>query len=105
MKRFFGMMPSSEIGKEGSYIDNFGMNVNIDAGPHGWTIHWADASCTYRDEDNTTEVNFKTAYDTANEKVGPLKEVEKSGCKVVNKVTPMSQRVSSSCEACGMDVD
>ena len=72
MKRCFGMMPVEEVFIRGRYKDTCGLPVMIEAGPRGWTIIWADYSADYKDVEDTTENNFKTAYDTAIESVGPL---------------------------------
>ncbi len=76
MNRFFGMMPSKEIEKKGHFVETDGSPVDIDAGPHGWTVHWCDHSTLYKDVDATTEENFQEALKTANSKAphGPLKE-------------------------------
>lgn len=76
MNRFFGMMPSEEIKKRGHFEETDGSPVSIDAGPHGWTIHWCDHSTLYKDVDATTEENFQEALRIANEKAPhpPLKE-------------------------------
>lgn len=77
MKRFCGMMPSSEIEKSKQYMDGSGLKITIEAGMHGWTITYADASTKYRDIDSTTDDNFKTAYDIATKDLGTLTEVNK----------------------------
>lgn len=41
MVRLFGMMPSSEITISKRYLDQHGLKIRIDAGPHGWTVNWA----------------------------------------------------------------
>lgn len=74
MKRFFGMMPSNCVEIIKSFKDSNNLNVTIEAGPKGWTIMWADHSADYRDEDDTSENNFKKAYDIAVDAVGPLRE-------------------------------
>lgn len=68
MKRFFGMMPASEIKKAANFKTEDGHTIRIDAGPHGWTITWADMSSTYRDVDQSTEANFNEALESAKEK-------------------------------------
>lgn len=72
MKRFFGMMPVSEIERTEHFVDERGLSVRIDAGPNGWTVRFADMSSEYKDESIGTEANFKNAYDTAMACVGPL---------------------------------
>lgn len=72
MKRFFGMMPVSEIERTETFVDECGLSVRIDAGPNGWTVRFADMSSEYKDESIGTEANFKNAYDVAVECVGKL---------------------------------
>jgi len=72
MKRFFGMMPVSEIERTEHFVDEYGLSVRIDAGPNGWTVRFADMSSKYKDESIGTEANFKNAYDVAVECVGKL---------------------------------
>lgn len=75
MKRFFGMMPSSEIEIEKHYIDNNGYKITIQAGTNGWTIIYADSSSEFKDVTRTTTENFKEAYDLAVKKLGVLIEI------------------------------
>lgn len=79
MKRIFGLMPSSEIEKSQEYRDQFDLHIGVDAGRHGWTIRWADASCTYNDVDDTTENNFQKALDVLAEKNFELTPIKSSG--------------------------
>lgn len=72
MKRFFGMMPVSEIERTEHFVDEYGMLVLIDAGPNGWTVRFADMSSEYKDESIGTEANFGNAYKVAVECVGKL---------------------------------
>lgn len=76
MKRFFGMMPMSEIERTEHFVDENGLSVLIDAGPNGWTVRFADMSSKYKDESIGTEANFKNAYDVAVECVGKLTPVK-----------------------------
>lgn len=75
MNRFFGIMPAADVEKCKEFRDNSGYRVTIEAGPKGWTIIWADQSTNYLDINDTTENNFKKAYDFAVNQVGPLREV------------------------------
>lgn len=72
MRRFFGMMPVSEIERTEYFVDKYGLSVRIDAGPNGWTVRFADMSSKYMDESIGTDANFKNAYDVAVESVGEL---------------------------------
>lgn len=72
MKRFFGMMPSSEIEKEKRFKDKCDLSITIQAGPNGWTVIYADGSTNYKDEVATTEENFNKAYKVATEALGEL---------------------------------
>ena len=75
MKRFFGMMPSSEIEIEKRYKDKHGYKISIQAGPHGWSIIYADSSSEFKDINNTSNENFKAAYAIASDNLGGLTEV------------------------------
>lgn len=79
MDRIFGMMPWSwsEVEKEELFYDILGLQITIQAGPHGWTVIFADGGTHYVDQDATTEENFNAAYNYAIECLGelsPLKE-------------------------------
>jgi hypothetical protein len=64
MKRFFGMIPSSEVKKQERFKVGLAQsNVTIQAGENGWTILYADGSSEYKDEVDTTENNFNKAMD------------------------------------------
>lgn len=75
MRRFFGMMPSSEIGMERCYKDKDGYRITIQAGVNGWTIIYADASTEFKDITNSTEENFNAAYDLTVSRLGILTEI------------------------------
>lgn len=77
MQRFFGMMPASEVERRESFLDKYDTRVMIDAGPNGWTVRYCDGSSQYKDETKTTDENFQTAYEVANEAVGPLRPMPK----------------------------
>ena len=76
MNRFFGLMPTNEIEKTGIYKDRYGLRVIITAGPNGWTVVYADNATSYNDESVGTEKNFNTAYNVAEDVVGPLTEMK-----------------------------
>lgn len=80
MNRFFGMMPSSEIEKEKSFIDKSNLKVKIQAGINGWTIVWADGGTDYKDICKSTEENFNEAYHTAVKMIGELNEIKEINC-------------------------
>jgi len=61
MKRFFGMMPYSEIKMSKTYVDDLGLKIRIWAGENGWTIYYADSSSEYKDVVDTTLNNFDKA--------------------------------------------
>jgi len=64
MKRFMGMMPSSEVKKEQQFKVGVGqLTVTIQAGENGWTILYADGSSEYKDVVDTTENNFNKAIE------------------------------------------
>lgn len=75
MKRFFGMMPSSEIEIEKKYKDSSNLAITIQAGKHGWTIIYADGGTNYKDVDGTAQGNFDAAYRIAVEQIGQLTEI------------------------------
>ena len=62
MRRFFGMMPSSEIEIEKHYKDENGYKITIQAGVNGWTIIYADSSSDFKDVTISTDENFKENY-------------------------------------------
>jgi hypothetical protein len=57
MKRFFGMMPSSEVKLEKTYVDEFGMKIMIQSSENGWSILYSDGSSEYQDVVDTVENN------------------------------------------------
>ena len=64
MKRFMGMMPSSEVKKEQRFKVGAGqLTVTVQAGENGWTILYADSSSEYKDVVDTTENNFNKAIE------------------------------------------
>lgn len=72
MDRIFGMMPRSEVEREELFSDALGLTITIQAGPHGWTVIFADGGTHYVDQDATTEENFNAAYNNAVECLGDL---------------------------------
>lgn len=76
MRRFFGMMPSSEIGMERCYKDKNGYRITIQAGVNGWAIIYANSSTEFKDTTALIEENFNTAYDLAVRRLGILTEIE-----------------------------
>lgn len=80
MKRFFGMMPSSEVEMSKRYrVGIGGGNVVIDAGKNGWTILYADSSSEYEDVVDTTENNFNRAYEVLKSHFSDIVEIKKNG--------------------------
>ena len=67
MKRFFGMMPSSEVEIIKTFRSNNYGEVTIEAGQHGWTIMFADCSAQYEDIEDTAENNFNKAFEKLKE--------------------------------------
>lgn len=72
MKRFFGMMPSTEIEIEKYYKDKDGYKITIQAGLKGWTIIYADSSTEFRDITTSADENFREAYNLAVNRLGVL---------------------------------
>jgi hypothetical protein len=76
MKRFFGMMPSSEVKREERFKVGVGqLTVTIQAGENGWTILYADSSSEYKDEVDTTDNNFNKAMDVLKTHFGDINKV------------------------------
>lgn len=75
MKRYLGLMPNGCVEITKYFKDRSGFNIMIEAGPEGWTILWADYGVDCCDKNDTSENNFKAAYDKAVESVGPLIEI------------------------------
>jgi hypothetical protein len=64
MKRFYGMMPASEVKKQQQFkVGVSQLTVTIQAGENGWTIIYADSSSEYQDEIDTADNNFNKAMD------------------------------------------
>jgi len=74
MKRFFGMMPSSEVKMSKKFIDSLGLKIIIDAGENGWTIMYADGSTEYKDIVDTTDNNFNMALEILKSHFDDIKE-------------------------------
>ena len=75
MKRFFGMMPSTEIEIEKCYKDEDGYKITIQAGKNGWTIIYADHSTDFKDIIGSANKNFEEAYNLAVNRLGTLTEI------------------------------
>jgi len=69
MERFYGLMPSEEVEQEKTLTDEYGLNILLQAGPHGWSIIWQDYSFDFEDIDGTTEENMQRATDFYNHKI------------------------------------
>ena len=76
MQRFMGMMPSKEIERTVHFKDSHGLKISIDAGPHGWTINYADGGNKYKDVDSTTDANFNEALAEATKDLGELTQLD-----------------------------
>lgn len=75
MKRFFGLMPSSEVKIEKRFKTKSDSYVTIQAGDHGWTIIYDDGSNNYANVDLPAEENFEVAYKIVTNKLGELEEL------------------------------
>lgn len=93
MDRIFGMMPQSEVEKEELYSDTLGLTITIQAGPHGWTVIFADGGTHYVDQDATTEENFNAAYNNAVECLGELNPLNEMPMN-------LSDACAEECECC-----
>lgn len=76
MKRFMGMMPSSEVEILKHYKDDFGLKLTIQASKSGWTVIYSDFSSDYEDCEDTAENNFSKAYKHSKDVLGCIKEIE-----------------------------
>lgn len=92
MKRFMGLMPSSEVEIERHYNEG----IIIQAGKHGWTIIWSDQSSKWEDIDNEPSVNFEIAYSKALESVGSLtlSDCGESNLNVVEACNGISNKLT-----------
>jgi len=63
MKRFMGLMPSSEVAIEKRFLVDVNQIqvVTIQAGYGGWTIIFPDNSTEFKDEKNDPETNYQIA--------------------------------------------
>lgn len=68
MKRFLGLIPKEDIKIDATYRCDLGY-VYIQSNRHGWTIVWADYSCTYKDVETTAEENFDAALNIVKSKI------------------------------------
>ena len=75
MKRFFGMMPSTEIEIEKCYKDEDGYKITIQAGKNGWTVIYADHSTDFKDIISSTNKYFEEAYNLAVNRLETLTEI------------------------------
>ena len=82
MRRFFGLMSRDYVEISKNFIDQNGISILIEAGIKGWSIAWGDGSADWKDEEDTSENNFKKAYNIANAAIGPL--IERNGHKNEN---------------------
>ena len=76
MRRFMGMMPSSEVKREEQF--KVGMNqfkVTIQSGEKGWTILYSDGSSEFKDEIDTTDNNFDKAMKALKTHFGDINKV------------------------------
>lgn len=76
MKRFMGMMPSSEVKKEERYsVGVSQLVITIQSGENGWTILYADGSSEYADVVDTVDNNFEKAMVVLNKHFGDINKV------------------------------
>lgn len=80
MQRFFGRMLSSEVTLEKTYKDKYGLTLRLEAGPHGWTVIYADGGTEYKDIDALPEENLEAAYQQALSHFSELTEVSEPKC-------------------------
>lgn len=80
MQRFFGRMLSSEVTLQKTYKDKYGLTLRLEAGPHGWTVIYADGGTEYKDVDATPEENLEAAYQQALSHFSELTEVSEPKC-------------------------
>ena len=75
MKRFFGMMPSSEVELQKSFEDSLGYRINLEAGPNGWTVMYEDGSTDYKDAVATSEANLDEAVSHLKKTIPDAEEI------------------------------
>lgn len=93
MDRCFGMMPRSEVEREELFSDTLGLTITIQAGPHGWTVIFADGGTHYVDQDATTDENFNAAYNNAVDCLGDLTPIDETPMSVIDEC-------ADECECC-----
>jgi len=72
MDKVLGMMPRKEIEIEERYLDINGYDIVIQAGVHGWSILYSGLSSEFKDIDDSSDNNFKEAYNIATSNLGIL---------------------------------
>ena len=77
MKRMFGLMPVDEVEKEMIFKDESELKIIVQAGPHGYSIIYADCSAEGEDIDGTTDENIERAKKILNSHFSNLTEVNK----------------------------
>jgi len=76
MRRFMGLMPSSEVKREEQFKVGMRQLLTIvQSGENGWTILYEDSSSEYQDEIDTTDNNFKKAMKVLNSHFGDINKV------------------------------
>lgn len=76
MKRMFGLMPVNEVKKEIVFEDELELKIRVQAGPHGYSIIYADGSAEGEDIDGTTDENIERAKKILNSHFRNLTEVK-----------------------------
>jgi len=61
MERFYGVMPSDEVEIEKTLKDENGLDIILQAGPHGWSVIWPNYDYDFLDVDDTAESNMAKA--------------------------------------------
>lgn len=100
MDRIFGMMPQSEVEREEPFSDVLGLTITIQAGPHGWTVIFADGGTHYVDQDATTEENFNAAYNNAIECLGELTPLKEKPMTFDSECADECECCEECCEEC-----
>ena len=65
MKRFFGLMPANEVTIEKTFETRMGDTIQVQAGPKGWTIIFADSSAEFEDVEDEPNNNLRKAITIA----------------------------------------
>ena len=75
MKREYDLLPIYELYIVGIYKNKNNRRVILEAGTKGWTVVYEDGTVAYKDINASKEENFASAYITAEDVLGKLREI------------------------------